>query len=133
VFHIEPVTDREGAAREVLKYITKVADFSDQPDAIEEFSNATRGARLVQTFGTWYGFAVDVEFDPNHLDDWGKRPPCACGLNHWEKVGVYHYHHVQMDEAGRFYLRESALKHDHGGTVAHPRIRAGDPLRSKME
>jgi hypothetical protein len=132
VFHIEPVTDREGAAREVLKYITKVADFSDQPDAIEEFSNATRGARLVQTFGTWYGFAVDVEFDVDHLDDWSKRPECACGLNHWEKVGVYHYHHVLMDEAGRFYLRESALKHDHGGTVAHPRIRAGDPLRSKM-
>lgn len=133
VFHIEPVDDRDGAAREVLKYITKVADFSDRPDAIEEFCNATRGARLVQTFGTWYGFAVDVEFDPNHFNDWGKRPDCVCGSNHWEKTGVYHYHDVERDETGRCFLKRSALKHDCGGTVAHPRIRAGDPQRENYE
>jgi hypothetical protein len=55
VIDIRPVTDRDGAAREVLKYITKVADFSDIPEAVEGFSNAVRGARLIQTFGSWYG------------------------------------------------------------------------------
>lgn len=129
VFHIQPVTDREGAAREVLKYLTKVADFSDRPEAVEEFCNATRGARMVQTFGTWYGLSFDADFDPNHLEDWGKRPECACGMNHWEKTGVYHSQDVEMNEAGRFLLKASVLKHDHGGTVVRPRIRADHQRR----
>jgi len=127
VFHLTPVIDREGAAHEVLKYITKVADFSDNATAVEEFSNAARGARMVQTFGTWYGFVLEVQFDPQHMDDWSKRPSCACGRNHWEKVGVYRYGDVEMDDTGRWLLRESALKHNIGGTVARPRIRGADP------
>lgn len=55
VIDIRPVTDRDGAAREVLKYITKAADFWDVPEAVESFSNAVVGARLIQTFGSWYG------------------------------------------------------------------------------
>jgi len=71
-----PVLDRDGAAREVLKYITKVADFSDLPEAIEVFCDAVRGARLIQTFGTWYGVKLDTVFDPEHMDDWGEMK-CA--------------------------------------------------------
>jgi hypothetical protein len=124
VFHIEPVTDRDGAAREVLKYITKVADFGDTPEAVEQFCNAVRGARLVQTFGSWYGFNLETQFDPEHMDDWGERK-CACGLNHWEKMGVFHAHDVVMDEAGRWHLKHS-FSQSCRGTVTRPTIRALD-------
>ncbi len=48
VIDLKPVTNREGAAHEVLKYITKVADFSDLPEAVEPFCDAVKGARLIQ-------------------------------------------------------------------------------------
>lgn len=133
VFHIQPVTDREGAAYEVLKYITKVADFSDRPEAMEEFCNASCGAHLVQTFGTWYGFAFDVQFNPDHPDDWGKRPDCACGMNHWEKTGVYDSRDVEMDDEGRFLLREGVLLHDYGGTTVRPRTSGVNPQREETD
>ena len=125
MFDVRPVDDREGAAKEVLKYITKVANFSDNAAAIEEFCGAVKGARLVQTFGSWYGFNLETQFDPEHLDDWGERK-CACGLNCWEKQGVFSARDVEMDEAGRWHLKRSVLKHNCRGTVARPRIRAGD-------
>ncbi len=132
VFDVRPVDDREGAAKEVLKYITKVADFCDYPEAIEMFCNAVKGARMVQTFGSWYGFNLETQFDPQHLDDWGKRE-CACGLNDWEKLGVFHSHDVEMDEAGRWHLKRSVLKHNCRGTVVRPRIRGADsPPREGM-
>ena len=85
VIDLRSVTDREGAVHEVLKYLTKVADFSDLPEAVEPFMNAVKGSRLIQTFGTWYGVNLDtdVEFDPEHFEDWGEMK-CACGANRLE-------------------------------------------------
>lgn len=123
VVDVRGVDDREKAAREVLKYITKSADFSDTPEAVEAFCDAVKGARLIQTFGSWYGAKFDADFDPEHLGDWGERH-CACGLNHWERVpGVVYRDDVQMDEAGRWHLKH-ALKHAIRGTVPRPTIRA---------
>jgi hypothetical protein len=123
VVDIRRVDDRKAAAFEVLKYITKTADFSDRPEAVEAFVNATRSARLLQTFGSWYGVKIDsaVEFDPEHMDDWGEMK-CACGLNHWERMGVFHHHDVEMDVEGRWHLK-TAIKHNCRGTVARPTIR----------
>lgn len=115
VIDLRPVTDRDGAAREVLKYITKVADFSDLPEAVEPFCNAVRGARLIQTFGSWYGVKLDTVFDPEHMDDWGEMK-CACGLNMWERMGVFFRSDVEMDEAGRWHLKRP-LDHTCRGTV----------------
>ena len=123
-FRIDRVNNRDGAAAEVLKYITKVASFSDNDRAIETFCNATRGLRLVQTFGTFYGFDIVASFDTDHLDDWGKRE-CACGLNHWVKDGVLRARDVYMAETGRWHPRPEVI-HCRGGTVARPRIRAED-------
>jgi hypothetical protein len=122
VLDLRPVIDRDGAAREVLKYITKVADFCDLPEAVESFCDAVRGARLIQTFGSWYGAEFDTAFDPEHLDDWGEMK-CSCGLNHWERIGVFFREDVEMDEAGRWHLRRS-LNHPRRGTVPRPTIRA---------
>jgi hypothetical protein len=126
VVDVRPVLDRDGAAREVLKYITKVADFCDLPEAVEPFCNAVKGARLIQTFGTWYGAEFDTVFDPEHLDDWGQMK-CTCGLNHWERTGTYGRGDVEFDEAGRAYLRADLNKHRCRGTVPRPTIRALEP------
>jgi hypothetical protein len=124
VVDVRPVRDREGAAREVLKYITKSADFCDLPEAVEPFCDAVKGARLIQTFGTWYGAKFDTDFDPEHLDDWGERK-CSCGLNMWEKIGVLYRRDVEMDEAGRWHVKRSLIQHSRG-TVPRPTIRALD-------
>jgi len=122
IVDLRPVTDRDGAAREVLKYITKAADFCDIPAAVEEFCNAVRGARLIQTFGSWYGVKLDTVFDPNHLEDWGEMK-CTCGLNCWERMGVFYARDVETDETGRSFLKRS-FDHRSRGTVPRPTIRA---------
>jgi Replication protein len=122
---IRPVTDRERAAHEVLKYITKGADFSDSPEAVEQFMDASKGARMVQTFGTWYGAKFDTVFDPEHMDDWGEMK-CSCGLNCWESIGVFYRKDVHMTAGGRWMIRP---EHQHAcrGTVPRPTIRALEP------
>jgi len=122
VIDLRPVLDRDGAAREVLKYITKAADFCDRADAVKVFCDAVKGARLIQTFGTWYGFNMEADFDPKHLDDWGQMK-CECGLNCWERMGVFYRRDVEMNEAGRWFLRRS-ITHTCRGTVPRPTIRA---------
>jgi hypothetical protein len=123
VVYISVVHDRKKAASEVLKYITKTADFSDRPEAVEAFVNATRNARLLQTFGSWYGVKIDaaVEFDPEHMEDWGEMT-CACGVNQWQRMGVFHRYDVEMDADGRWHLKAD-IKHNCCGTVARPTIR----------
>ena len=126
VIDVRPVTDRDGAAKEVLKYLTKVADFADLPEAVEPFMNAVRGTRLIQTFGTWYGVDLDTsaDFDPENFEDWGEMK-CACGCNTWERMGVFYRDDVEMDAAGRWHLK-AAFDHRCRGTVPRPTIRALD-------
>ncbi len=121
VIDLKPVTDREGAAFEVLKYITKVAAFSDLPEAIEPFCDAVKGARLIQAFGSWYG--VKLETDANG-PDWGELK-CSCGVNVWKRIGVFFRRDVEMDADGRWRLRRPH-NHNSPGTVPRPRIRALD-------
>jgi hypothetical protein len=125
VVDVRPVLDRDGAAREVLKYVTKVADFGDLPEAVEPFCNAVKGARLIQTFGSWYGVKLDDAPDPEKPEDW-HRMECTCGLNMWERMkGVFERRDVEMDAAGRWKLKRP-LDHRSRGTIARPTIRALD-------
>jgi hypothetical protein len=130
VMWIKPVDDRERAAKEVLKYITKSADFCDNAGAVKLFCDATRNARMVQTFGSWYGVNFDADFDTRHMDDWGKLQ-CACGVNHWERMGVFRFRDVEMSEDGRWYLRRT-IDHNSRGTVPRPTIRALEPRREEQ-
>lgn len=131
VIDLRPVIDRDGAAREVLKYITKIADFCDLPEAVEPFCNAVKGVRLVQTFGSWYGFDAEVLFDPDHLESWGQMK-CACGMNSWERMGVFSRNDVEMDTTGQWHLVR-AFDHSCRGTVARPTIRALEPVPEVFE
>lgn len=123
VFHVEPVSDRDKAVLEVLKYLTKGALFSDIPEAVEEFSAAVESARMVQTFGSWYGFNPDTNFDPEHLDDWGEKN-CSCGKNAWSRMpGTFFRRDVVMEPDGRWFLKRP-LDHNCAGTVPRATIRA---------
>lgn len=48
------------AGKEVLKYITKVADFVDYPERVDEYLAATKGSRLFHTFGNVHNFNEDL-------------------------------------------------------------------------
>lgn len=124
VLWTKPVTDREGAAKEVLKYITKSADFCDLPDCVEAFYNAAKGARLIQTFGSWYGVDIDLYASAAHPEDWSELK-CDCGENRWSRMGLFQYRDVAMDADGRWRLAR-VFNHNSGGTVARPTIRALD-------
>jgi hypothetical protein len=130
---VRPVVNRDKAACEVLKYITKVADFCDLPEAVEPFCNAVKGARLIQTFGSWYGIQLDTVFDPEHMNDWGEMK-CTCGLNHWERMGVFSRGDVESDETGRWHLKRTFDNHRCRGTVPRPTIRAlNAPVESEIQ
>lgn len=102
VIDIRPVRDRDRAAFEVLKYITKVSDFSDQPLALEEFLCAVKSVRLLQTFGSWYGF----DFEANVNKTWAKLA-CSCGENRWTKIGKFFRECVEMLPNGRWALKQN--------------------------
>lgn len=122
VVDVRPVTDRDGAAREVLKYITKVADFGDLAEAVEPFANAVKGLRLIQTFGTWYGVKLDAPLEAEHPESWTELK-CACGCNMWRRMGIFYRRDVQMDAEGRWRLRQ-VHNWNSAGTVPRPTIRA---------
>lgn len=93
---VRRVTDRQNAAFEILKYATKASVFAYIPEAVDQFMTAVRGARMLQPFGSWYGF--DFEDDVNtwrHLE-------CACGEKKFRKVGFLTLKDVFMDESGRW-------------------------------
>lgn len=101
---IRRVTDRKKAAYEVLKYATKGSHFCDVPAAVNEFIDATKGARMLQTFGTWYGF--DFEDDGNML----AHLECGCGKNEFERIGVIFRAGVEMDrDTGKWHPKEKIL------------------------
>jgi hypothetical protein len=134
VIDVRPVTARDKAANEVLKYLTKVSNFSDMPSAVEPFMKAVRGARLIQTFGTWYGVKYDpaVEFDPDNFEDWGEMK-CNCGANTWERMGVFYRSDVEMDVSGRWQLGRH-IDHTCRGTVrSNIRGLEADPSESDWE
>jgi hypothetical protein len=122
VFDIRPVDNREGAAKEVLKYITKVNDLADLPEAVEPFCDAVKGARLIQTFGSWYGAQIEPEEPIEGQADWGKLH-CTCGHNEWKRMGCFSWLDVEFAEDGRAYLK-SPLDNNSRGTVPRPKIPA---------
>lgn len=121
--NIKPVDDRDGAAREVLKYITKGAAFSDLPIAVEQFITATHGARLVATFGNWYGVKIDEEPpDPNKPEDWRQLKCTGCGVR-YKRIGCFRFEDLRLDSLGRWLLK-APLDDNSAGTVTRPTIRA---------
>jgi Replication protein len=104
ILDIRRVTNRKKAAFEVLKYITKASAFAHNPRAVDEFITAVRGSRMLQTFGTWYGF----KFEDN-VNTWAHLE-CGCGKNDFERIGVFYREAVFMEPiSGRWLLRDCVL------------------------
>jgi hypothetical protein len=117
---LRPVSKDKKAAHEVMKYMTKVAFFVDDPRAIAEFLRAAKGVRAIQTFGNCYGFKLDKKPVESVLR-------CSCGKNKFESIGILKIGMVKMDESGRWYVRDDAPVH---GTLT--RIRGiPNPKRSE--
>jgi uncharacterized protein YecT (DUF1311 family) len=105
---VRRVKNRKKAAFEVLKYATKAAHFADVPAAVNEFIDATKGARMLQTFGTWYGFKFDDDVNTwAHLE-------CGCGCNEFERIGVFYREGVEHDASGRALIKEIVLARGSG-------------------
>jgi hypothetical protein len=106
---ISPVRDVAGAVSEVLKYITKASDFADLPEVLREFYRETKGARMVQTFGSWYGW--NPEDQPEGISGELKQRDCACGQRDWKRLGVFFRSDVVMGiDDGLWYMTR---EHNH--------------------
>ncbi len=79
------------AIRELVKYSTKAADFSDQPARVMEFYRAFKNVRRVQMFGNFLGAMKEIERDEENEKQ--ALIGCACGKCRWcdvKPAGVVH-------------------------------------------
>jgi hypothetical protein len=67
----------ERGLRELVKYATKCADFSDAPARVDEFLRAFTHLRRVQSFGSFYGAVEAAEREPGCDEE--KLVGCSCG------------------------------------------------------
>lgn len=87
---------------------------------------AIHGVRVMQSFGTYYNFnskfkKAEIPLSPEDISvikDAGidiEAPAtgaasflqCDCGANKFKRIGVFCMRHVEMDESGRWLVRES--------------------------
>ncbi|MGA2979223.1 MAG: protein rep [Terriglobales bacterium] len=62
-----------GTTKELLKYVTKIADFIGYPEALDKFLTAVKGMRLVRTYGSFRGVVLPDEEQPGQ----GQCPDCG--------------------------------------------------------
>lgn len=90
--------------KELVKYVTKSADFSEQPDRVVEFFEAFRNVRRVQAFGSFVGALKEAEREPG--DERGLLQ-CSCGGRHlhsefyWQKTLVHISDTVELSDGTR--------------------------------
>jgi hypothetical protein len=81
IVDIVPVRDTRGALTEIVKYINKGTGLP-AGSARETYNAALRGARLIQSFGSWH--PTSDEYGLDDLEAPGKRAfVCTCGSVHW--------------------------------------------------
>lgn len=80
----------EGTVHELIKYVTKVSDLLEQPRALDEFLTAVKGARLIRTYGTFFGIPTSDEDNP------GVACP-DCQSQCVVRLGFVHPHQVSFD------------------------------------
>ncbi len=91
-----------GTIRELLKYVTKLSDFVDQPAAVDTFLFATARRRFVRTYGCFYRLPVEEE-------DFSGRCP-DCGSTCVADVGIAHAAQLTLDSYGVFRIAIGALR-----------------------
>lgn len=99
IVDIRKINNAEKAGKEVAKYIVKPGEFLQDPELVNEFLNAVKGARLVSTFGKYHNIQFEDE------DDCG-LPDCSCGLNEWHRLdNFFSIGNVYKDIKGFYRLK----------------------------
>jgi len=108
----------EGTVRELIKYVTKVADLLDDAEVLDEFLSAIDRKRLVRTYGTFYGLNVADEELPQQDGD---CPDCGP------------HKHVSVVKLG--YVSPQQVRIDFNGVLRVTRTpsQVSDDLREAMQ
>jgi hypothetical protein len=92
--------------REVVKYATKAAKFSDQPARVLEFYRAFKNVRRAQAFGSFLGsLGEDKEEKAEKSNEF---IGCACGKCRWKDAvpcGLYHVSQTELRADGERQLK----------------------------
>lgn len=99
IVHIQAVDT--GTARELLKYITKLADFVDEPEAVDQFITATYRRRFLRTYGDFRRLGLEEECDSSRCPD--------CGSDDIEYLGNIAMDRVYLDVKGVLRIRNCSF------------------------
>jgi hypothetical protein len=96
VLHLVPMygKDKKGrktrgvnmrALKELVKYVTKSAQFGGSPELVAEFMDAFKNTRRIQAFGSFVGMAAEAEKEAAEESNPKPNNPvgCNCGLCVW--------------------------------------------------
>lgn len=81
-----------GTVRELLKYVTKLSDFVEHPDAVDSFLDATARRRFIRTYGTFYRIPIDENEGTEKCPD--------CGDDCVADIGIVHASQIVIDFKG---------------------------------
>lgn len=76
---------------EAFKYVTKLADIADVPEAVEEFLRATKNVRFLRTYGSLYRLPVEEALAMVCPD---------CGTRNVQRLGFVPFEGVELDAQG---------------------------------
>jgi hypothetical protein len=95
-----------GTARELIKYVTKIADLIGDPAALDEFLTSVFRKRLVRTYGTFYDVPIDDEENPHR-----ECPDCHehDGI---VRLGIVPSYQISLDLKGVFRVRRTSREVD---------------------
>ncbi len=95
-----------GTARELIKYVTKIADLLGDAQALDEFLTAVFRKRLVRTYGTFYDLPVDDEEKPQRAcPDCGEHDGIV-------RLGIVPACQISLDVKGVFRVKRSVREVD---------------------
>lgn len=95
---------------ELLKYITKLTDFVDIPEAVEWFLRATRGRRFVRTYGSLYRFSFEDEEQETRGQGHDVCPDCG-SPDVQELSTTLRFQDVYYDDSGTLRYHQSLCGH----------------------
>ncbi len=85
----------EGTVHELIKYVTKISDLLDSPDALDEFLNASCGKRFIRTYGTFRGLSLTED---EVTEKRGQCPDCGPNLSvSVVQLGYVYPHQMSFD------------------------------------